>query len=132
MLFVKDVRKKLNEFAGEKLADYESKLVEEFLNREVKKMKVYISGKITGDADYKQKFKTAQNILESAGFEVFNPAEQEDTGKSWTWYMRKDIAGLIECDAIFLLKDWEDSKGARLEYYIAQQLEMKIFREVEK
>lgn len=45
-------------------------------------MKVYISGKITGDADYKQKFKTAQNILESAGFEVFNPAEQEDTGKS--------------------------------------------------
>ena len=55
-------------------------------------MKVYISGKITGDADYKQKFKTAQNILESAGFEVFNPAEQEDTGKSWTWYMRKDIA----------------------------------------
>lgn len=56
-------------------------------------MKVYISGKITGDAGYKQKFKTAQNILESAGFEVFNPAEQEDTGKSWTWYMRKDIAG---------------------------------------
>ena len=95
-------------------------------------MKVYISGKITGDADYKQKFKTAQNSLESAGFEVFNPAEQEDTGKSWTWYMRKDIAGLMECDAIFLLKDWEESRGARLEYYIAQQLEMKIFREVEQ
>ena len=95
-------------------------------------MKVYISGKITGDADYKQKFKTAQNILEAVGFEVFNPAEQEDTGKPWTWYMRKDIAGLMECDAIFLLKDWEESKGARLEYYIAQQLEMKIFREVEK
>lgn len=93
------------------------------------KMKVYISGKITGDADYKQKFKTAQNILESVGFKVFNPAELKDTGKSWSWYMRKDIAGLMECDAIFLLKDWEDSKGARLEYYIAQQLEMKIFRE---
>lgn len=94
-------------------------------------MKVYISGKITGDADYKQKFKTARNILESAGFEVFNPAEeQEEPGKSWTWYMRKDIAGLVECDAIYLLKDWEDSRGARLEYHIAQQLEMKIFREV--
>ena len=26
--------------------------------------KIYISGKITGDANYKQKFKTAQNILE--------------------------------------------------------------------
>ena len=95
-------------------------------------MKVYISGKITGDAGYKQKFKTAQNILESAGFEGFNPAEQEDTGKSWAWDMRKDIKGLMECDAIFLLKDWEESKGARLEYYIAQQLDMKIFKEVEK
>ena len=82
--------------------------------------------------EMKREVQTAQNILESAGFEVFNPAEQEDTGKSWTWYMRKDIAGLMECDAIFLLKDWEDSRGARLEYYIAQQLEMKIFREVEK
>ena len=95
-------------------------------------MKVYISGKITGDANYKQKFKNAENTLLSAGFEVFNPAEQEDTGKSWTWYMRKDIAGLMECDAIFLLKDWEESRGARLEYYIAQRLEMKIFREVEQ
>ena len=53
-------------------------------------------------------------------------------GKSWTWYMRKDIAGLMECDAIFLLKDWEESRGARLEYHIAQQLEIKIFREVEQ
>ena len=92
-------------------------------------MKVYISGKITGDADYIQKFKTAQNILESAGYEVFNPAEQEDTGKSWTWYMRKDIAGLMECDAIFLLKDWKESKGARLEAYIASQLKIKIYEE---
>ena len=31
--FCKGCKKKLNEFAGEKLADYESKLVEEFLNR---------------------------------------------------------------------------------------------------
>ncbi len=95
-------------------------------------MKAYISGKITGDADYKQKFKTAQNILESAGFEVFNPAELEEPGKSWEWYMKRDIKELMDCDAIYLLKDWKDSGGARLEYYIAQKLEMKIFREVEQ
>lgn len=95
-------------------------------------MKVYISGKITGDAGYKQKFKNAQNILESAGFEIFNPAEQEEPGKSWDWYMKRDIKELMDCDAIYLLKDWEDSEGARLEYYIAQKLEMKIFREVEQ
>lgn len=34
--FCKECKKKLNEFAGKKLADYERKLVEEFLNSEVK------------------------------------------------------------------------------------------------
>lgn len=92
-------------------------------------MKVYISGKITGDADYKQKFKTAQNILESAGFEVFNPAELEDTVKPWEWYMKQDIKELMDCDAILLLKDWKESRGARLEAYIASQLKIKIYEE---
>ena len=35
--FCKGCKKKLNEFAGGKLANYESKLIEEFLNREVEK-----------------------------------------------------------------------------------------------
>lgn len=95
-------------------------------------MKVYISGKITGDADYKKKFQNAENFLEAVGFEVFNPAKVPDEGKPWAWYMKRDIKELMDCDAILLLKDWKESKGARLEYYIAQQLGMKIFREVEK
>jgi hypothetical protein len=92
-------------------------------------VKAYISGKITGDADYKQKFKTAQNILESAGFEVFNPAELEEPGKSWEWYMKRDIKELMDCDAILLLKGWKESRGARLEAYIASQLKIKIYEE---
>lgn len=92
-------------------------------------MKVYISGKITGDADYKKKFQNAENFLEAAGFEVFNPAKETAPGKSWAFYMRNDIKQLVDCDAIFLLKDWEESKGAKLEYNLAQQLEIKIFKE---
>lgn len=90
-------------------------------------MKVYISGKITDDPNYKQKFKNAELCLRLAGFEVVNPADQEVTGKPWAWYMRKDIAQLMECGAICLLKDWKKSKGARFECYIAKKLGLEIY-----
>lgn len=92
-------------------------------------MKVYISGKITGDADYKQKFANAEETARAVGFEVFNPARVPDEGKPWEWYMKRDIKELMDCDAILLLKDWEESKGARLEAYIASQLKIKIYEE---
>lgn len=90
-------------------------------------MKVYISGKITDDPNYKQKFKNAELFLRLAGFEVVNPADQEVTGKPWNWYMRKDIKLLVKCGAIYLLQDWKESKGAKLEHYIAKKLGMKIY-----
>lgn len=92
-------------------------------------MKVYISGKITGDADYKKKFANAEEMARAVGFEVFNPARVPDEGKPWEWYMKRDIKELMDCDAILLLKDWEESKGARLEAYIASQLKIKIYEE---
>lgn len=92
-------------------------------------MKVYISGKITGDADYKQKFANAEEMARAVGFEVFNPARVSDEGKPWEWYMKQDIKELMDCDAILLLKGWEESRGARLEAYIASQLKIKIYEE---
>lgn len=92
-------------------------------------MKVYISGKITGDADYKKKFANAEEMAQAVGFEVFNPAKVPDEGKPWEWYMKQDIKALMDCDAILLLKDWKESRGARLEAYIASQLKIKIYEE---
>lgn len=92
-------------------------------------MKVYISGKITGDADYKKKFANAEEMARAVGFEVFNSAKVPDEGKPWEWYMKRDIKELMNCDAILLLKDWEESRGARLEAYIASQLKIKIYEE---
>lgn len=91
-------------------------------------MKIYISGKITGDPDYKQKFKGAEVFLKNFGFEVKNPADIETTGKPWIWYIKQDIVALMDCDAIFLLKDWKRSKGAKLEHYIAKKMGMRIYR----
>lgn len=40
----------------------------------IRKKKVYISGKITGDTLYKAKFKKEAEHLNAEGYEVINPA----------------------------------------------------------
>lgn len=92
--------------------------------------KVYISGSITKDSDYRAHFRTAEEKLWEMGMKVFNPAKFEaDPNKTWEDYMRKDITELMTCRAIYLLKGWRKSKGARLEYRIAKALGMIIMRE---
>ena len=61
--------------------------------------------------------------LRRAGHDVVNPAEiNPDTTMSWHACMRRDIAELVTCDAIYLLPGWEASKGATLEHHIAERL----------
>jgi hypothetical protein len=40
--------------------------------------------------------------------------------------MIDDIRGLFDCDAIYLHSDWGQSKGARIEYQIAKELNLKV------
>jgi len=40
--------------------------------------------------------------------------------------MVDDISALLECEAIYMVKDWGQSKGARLEYAIAKELGLYI------
>jgi hypothetical protein len=92
--------------------------------------KVYISGSITKDPDYREHFRAAEEKLRALGMKVFNPAKFEaDPDKTWEDYMRKDIAELTRCRAIYLLKGWKKSRGARLEYKIAQALGYMIIKE---
>lgn len=93
-------------------------------------MKVYISGKIGGlqEEIYLKKFKSAQLILESEGHEAVNPCEIEhEHGKTWEEYMLCDIKALFPCDAILMLDNWQDSKGARIEKFIAEQMSKKVY-----
>lgn len=100
-------------------------------------MRIYISGKVTGDENYKYKFKRAEEdlYLKYALFEpkVENMPYKEHlklNGKSWDECMIECLACLNSCDTIYMLRDWKDSTGACIElgYAIAQNMTV-IFQE---
>lgn len=78
-------------------------------------MKIYISGKITGDPHYNAKFARAAADITDAGHTPINPALQPE-GMSNADYMRISFAQLDSADAVAFLPGWEDSKGAQIEH----------------
>lgn len=79
-------------------------------------MKVYIAGKITGDPNYKMKFRmTAKHIQELYPLAVIlNPAELPE-GLTPKDYMRLCFGMIDAADILFALPDAKESKGAKLE-----------------
>ena len=80
-----------------------------------RKTVAYIAGKITGDPNYKAKFAEAQRALEKHGYIVLNPSWMPQ-GLTNEQYMRMCLAMIDSADDVFMLDDWKDSEGARLEY----------------
>lgn len=96
--------------------------------------KIYIAGKITGLVyeDALRSFAEVETLLSQLGHEPVNPMKEnglDGDGKEYPWaeYMRRDIPHLLGCDGIFLMDNWRQSKGARLEALIAKELGMEIF-----
>lgn len=90
-------------------------------------MRVYISGPMTGYPDYNfPAFREAAEEFRSLGFEVEDPSEK-GVVPGWTWeqYLAYDLRVMLDCDAIYLLDGWEDSRGSRLECHVAKQLGFK-------
>lgn len=86
----------------------------------------YISGPMTGMPDLNfPAFHRAAASLRASGYTVVNPAEldEQDTVElTWEQYMRRDIKALTDCTHIALLPGWENSKGAKVERFIADAL----------
>jgi hypothetical protein len=96
-------------------------------------MKVYISGPITGTTDYMERFKKAQEYLESKGYTVVNPAlinSNLPSDTTWDEYMEISLILVRMCDAIYLLKGWEESKGVETELRTAKYFGMEIIKEL--
>lgn len=84
--------------------------------------KIYISGKITGLDNFRSVFLSAENSLSKQGFTVINPCDlPEDHDKTWKSYMKEDLKALKECEYVFMLNNWTDSKGAKVEHWFAKR-----------
>lgn len=97
-----------------------------------KKRRIYIAGKISGEPMDKveEKFKKAQMMLMSQNYIVVNPLEVvNDWSTTWEGAMRKCIAAMMDCDAVYFLNDWQQSTGATLEKGIAFNLKMSMIHE---
>lgn len=92
---------------------------------------LYLSGKMTGKPNFNYaRFNYVAHDLRGFNLRIFNPAESFNGVSSLerTYYLRHDVKKVAESGAILMLDDWTDSAGARLEFYIAHELELQIFR----
>jgi hypothetical protein len=83
------------------------------------KSRVYLSGKITGDPDYKTKFGAAEFYLKQAGYDVSSPASLNIPEGEWQYAMRRALILMLASDGVALLPDWKESKGACIEARLA-------------
>ena len=88
--------------------------------------KIYISGKITGDTNYRAKFFEEANRLLSLGYEPVNPAALVLTDVSWEDAMKIALKAMLLCDGVSLLPCWKESKGAIIEERLARELRMDV------
>ena len=91
-------------------------------------MRIYIAGPMTGIKDFNYPaFHAAAKQLRAYGDEIINPAEVvTEKDKPWAYCIRKDIAALLTCECIYMLRGYQSSRGAMLELQIATELGMNI------
>ncbi len=94
---------------------------------------VYISGPMSGylNLNFPAFFAKEDELIE-AGYKVINPARlnppkpvdvSED--EYWQQCMKRDVVELMRADLIVLLKGWQKSRGAVIEYDLATKLGIK-------
>lgn len=98
----------------------------------MRRKRIYISGKITGTDDYMERFAKAEKYLIMKGYSVLNPAKvnaQMPSDTIYDEYMQIALTMLQMADSIYMLKDWQDSNGAKIEHQIATMLKIDILFE---
>ena len=81
---------------------------------------IYISGRITGEAigGVIAKFRAAERKIRRFGFTPVSPLDNGLPFEAeWADHIGRDIALLLRCDAIYLLPDYGQSRGAQIELH---------------
>ena len=89
---------------------------------------VYLSGRITGNDNYKREFACAELFLKQMGYIVLNLAEiLKDLGElSYEQCMQICYRLIDIADTIFMVSGWQKSKGANAELSYAKSLGKKV------
>ena len=117
--------------------------------------RMFISGKITGDEHYREKFDEAVNEVELPSFglehtpvdyamergsiiffKAVNPCGFVILGRTmerWPWAvcMAYCLWRLTWCSWVYQLGDWKESRGARIEHWWATVLGKRIVYQIE-
>ena len=115
-------------------------------------MKIYIAGPMRGKKWFNfPDFDWAKECLTRAGWEVISPADLDreigfdvkslppDTdwndvaklGFDLKAAVQRDIDAILDCDAIFMLHGWSESRGAKAEKAVAEWLGLMVFYQVD-
>lgn len=115
--------------------------------------KVFISGKVTGDKSYPQKFEAAAVVVkkfeffdkygaeaakhDNFGFEPVEPTALTFHGLPlryyrWSSCMVICLWHLTWCSYVYMLRDWQDSRGAQIEHRWAKFLRKRIIYQAEE
>ena len=94
-------------------------------------MKIYLSGKISGIEDSAfELFEEAEKDILIDGHEVVNPIKlPHKHDKTWEAYMKECVKALMDCDAVYALSNWKESKGARMEVKLAKKLNIRVIKQ---
>lgn len=84
-----------------------------------KELKVYLAGP-SPDFTHED-YLEAATIWDACGWRVVEPATLVDT-EPYEAYLRRDLDGILQTDALALLPGWEQSSGACVEALIAASL----------
>jgi len=85
----------------------------------------YISGAISSDPNYQEKFASAQMVLESLGYHVISPTMIPPYLTEYE-HLSVDLVIVSVCDTLCLIPDWTRSSGANKEYAQANNTEKRI------
>lgn len=91
-------------------------------------MKVYISGKITGLFNYAENFREVEAQLKADRHVVLTPL-MTPLGLEYDDYMKLAYAMIDVADAVIMLDNWTESKGAMLEYDYAKEWGKPIYNQ---
>lgn len=98
---------------------------------------VYVSGPFSTHGNPEENVKIATeyaNKLRDLGFAVISPHNNSGvipTDMTWELWMEEDYSLVLMSHALFMLPNWEQSKGASIEHRWAKELGIPIFYAIE-